>query len=814
MRSHRRLSPVLLMFILFLCPVSLSAAWPLEGIPICSESSSQSDITMVEDGAGGVILIFVDDRYGNFDIFAQRFDSSGDVLWNPAGVPVCTITGSQLYPEAVSDGAGGAVITWQDYRGGVSDVYAQRIDASGTRLWHTAGLAICTATGSQYLPKISPDGTGGGIIAWEDWRNGNGDIYARRVDSDGNVLWTVLGVAICTESSRQYEHQIASDGAGGSFIVWRDRRDGNSDIYFDRVYSDGSLVWGSNGLDVCSDPASQDLPRVINVGNGSAVFAWRDFRNSTVDIYAQLTIGIGRQWVSNGIQVCAVLATILSNIEMIQDSDGGIVICWDDDRGWTELYGIYAQRLLMSGVVDWNLGGVLVADEPLSQSRAAIISDDVGGTIVSWLEDDLLGSRVNAQRLDSNGNTLWNPDGVRIAPLTLNQSDCHIIPDGEGGAIAAWIDDRDGLTSPKDIFAQRMDRHGYIGSPEPVVDSVSDIPMDQGGKVELTWDASYLDLWPYQEITYYSIWKSLSPASAMMLKEDGIEFTDLQTIDLDTNSKTGMPSGMIIRREILEAATYYWELLETQPAQYYEGYSKVLETDFTSLPTAWTYSYYQVAAHTSDPLVVWTSQPDSAYSLDNLSPAPPVGLAGEQEYSPEGMDLIWNTNQEEDLSHYVIYRGTDPSFVPSTITMLTTAYDTMFFDGGWNWEDGYFYKVSAVDIHDNESGFALLLPGQVTGDDPPTPSHSDYLSQNWPNPFNPSTTIQFGLKESGHVRLNIYDASGRLVSELVNSTLPAGNYSEIWNGTNSSGAYVASGIYFYRLDAGEFSMKKKMVLLR
>jgi hypothetical protein len=770
---------------------------------------------MVEDGAGGAIMIFVDDRYGNTDIFAQRIDGSGNLLWDPDGVPVCTITGAQRFPEAVSDGAGGAVITWQDYRGAVSDIYAQRIDAAGTRLWHTTGLAICAATGDQYYPRISPDGTGGGIITWEDWRDGNGDIYARRVDGGGNVLWTVLGVAVCTDSYRQHEHQIASDGAGGAFIVWRDRRDGYDDIYFDRVYSDGSLGWGSNGMDICSDPGWQDQPRVINVGDERAVFVWRDARNSTFDLYAQFIRVKSRQWVSNGIQVYAGSAVVVpANHEMIQDLDGGIVICWNDDRNVSGQDDIYAQRLLISGVVDWDLEGVLVANNPLTQSSAAIISDAVGGTIISWREYNLLGSRLRVQRLDSDGNILWDPDGVRIAPLTLGQSDCHIIPDREGGAIAAWIDDRAGLTSPEDAYAQHIDRNGYIGSPEPVIDAVSDVPLDQGGKVELTWDASYLDPWPYQEIIYYSVWKSLSAASAAMLEESGKEFMDLLSMELDIEHDPGMPCGMIIRRETLGAATYYWELLETQTAQYYEGYSKVLDTDFTSLETAFTYSYYQVAAHTGDPLVLWTSQPDSGYSLDNLAPAAPVGLAGEQEYSPEGMDLIWNANTEEDLSHYVIYRGIYPTFVPDATSYLTSALDTLYFDGDWNWDEGYVYKVSAFDIHGNESSYALLLPGQVTGDDPPVPEMSDYLSQNWPNPFNPSTTIQFGLKKSGLVRLSIYDASGRLVKELVNSTLPPGDHTEIWNGTNSAGDHVASGIYFYRLDAGESSMKKKMVLLR
>ena len=79
---------------------------------------------------------------------------------------------------------------------------------------------------------------------------------------------------------------------------------------------------------------------------------------------------------------------------------------------------------------------------------------------------------------------------------------------------------------------------------------------------------------------------------------------------------------------------------------------------------------------------------------------------------------------------------------------------------------------------------------------------------------NPSTTIAFGLKKSGYVSLRIYDASGRLVKELVDETRPVGSYTVEWNGRENKGSDTASGVYFYRLIAGEFKETKKMILLR
>ena len=88
------------------------------------------------------------------------------------------------------------------------------------------------------------------------------------------------------------------------------------------------------------------------------------------------------------------------------------------------------------------------------------------------------------------------------------------------------------------------------------------------------------------------------------------------------------------------------------------------------------------------------------------------------------------------------------------------------------------------------------------------------LSQNFPNPFNPSTTIRFDMKERGLVTLKIFDVSGRLVRTLADEVRDAGAYSAVWDGRNNGGSEVASGIYFYKMETAGFQATKKLVLLR
>ena len=88
------------------------------------------------------------------------------------------------------------------------------------------------------------------------------------------------------------------------------------------------------------------------------------------------------------------------------------------------------------------------------------------------------------------------------------------------------------------------------------------------------------------------------------------------------------------------------------------------------------------------------------------------------------------------------------------------------------------------------------------------------LSHNYPNPFNPSTAIEFSLPERGQTALTVYNLLGRTVCTLVDKLLPAGDYTLRWDGMDESGQDVASGVYIYRLTSGEFTQSRKMLLVR
>jgi len=176
--------------------------------------------------------------------------------------------------------------------------------------------------------------------------------------------------------------------------------------------------------------------------------------------------------------------------------------------------------------------------------------------------------------------------------------------------------------------------------------------------------------------------------------------------------------------------------------------------------------------------------------------------------------ISWLSSDEPDLSHYVVHRGLSEDFIPTPANRIASTTDTAAFDGDWEWDSGFFYKVAARDVHGNEGPFAGLAPSDIVGVFDEDLPRAAFLTQNYPNPFNPSTTIRYGVNRRVHVSLVIYDAAGRRVRTLVGEVREPDHYEEVWDGTDDSGRPVATGVYLCRLRAGTFESAHKMLLIR
>ena len=163
-----------------------------------------------------------------------------------------------------------------------------------------------------------------------------------------------------------------------------------------------------------------------------------------------------------------------------------------------------------------------------------------------------------------------------------------------------------------------------------------------------------------------------------------------------------------------------------------------------------------------------------------------------------------------------------PNNLPDKTTEILKGDNQFFFVS----IDEPVYVVMKDSSKSNEVDFWFVVLSQTTqdeteglsGEKTKLPETFD-LGQNFPNPFNPTTTIKFQIPsgkgvENIRTTINIYDVLGRIVRKFVDENLSAGFYSRHWNGLNDNGEKISSGIYFYTFTAGDFSKTKGMLMIK
>ena len=538
--------------------------------------------------------------------------------------------------------------------------------------WTTNGNAICLAAGIQGSVVSVSDGAGGAIMAWTDNRNGNSDIFAQRINGLGQTQWTADGAAVRAAANNQFGPAIAPDGAGGAFIFWQHLgNNGTTDIYGQHVNADGSLHWPGNGVLICGAQQDQLGLRAMADGSGGAIIAWQDNRqgsNAVSDVYAQrVNVAGDPQWTPDGVAVCTA-ANQQTFPQLVDDGSGGAIIAWTDARA--AAHGVYIQHVDSAGLAQWTADGVALNTATQLSSACAITTDGSGGAIVAWshYKDGVTFYDIFAQRINATGVVQWTNGGVPVCVAANGQQDPCVVPDGAGGAIIAFTDLRDEDITSYDLYAQRVNAAG----------------IKQWAATAVPVDVSEGDLFDLSMVS------------------DGGDGAIVSFID-------GRAGFDVYAQRINGSGAVQWTV--------------------NGVPIC------------------------TAASSQSEVRAVPDGSGG--------AIMAWGD-----------------------------------FRGG-----------PGSDIYAHRIGPGGTIPTRV----PTTPIIAGtLLGQNHPNPFNPSTTIEYIVSVRSHVKIEIFDARGALVVRLDEGMREPGTHRAVWNAAPT----VSSGVYFYRLAGTPAGESRKMVLVK
>ncbi|MDD5088462.1 MAG: T9SS type A sorting domain-containing protein, partial [bacterium] len=318
----------------------------MEGAPLYSENGEplapdneghdcfrQNNLSLCPDGTGGFFCVFEDSRTSYKRIRLTRVDADGLIAGDSAGTVVCDdeFTSDQVYCFCTPDGQGGCYVAWQNYDlDFYIDIYAMRMDADGQRLWTSPARVTDTPFEDDIVHGVvtSDDGC---IVVWRTGEFGQFNISAARVGSEGAVTWNF---DVCDAANMQENPAILADNEGGAYFAWMDKRipAQNCDIYAQHVSADGTELWEHNGVLVVSDTLNQSNPQLAPAPDGIYV-VWEDFRSGVQeDIYAQyMTESGSRLWPEQGLPLCSATGERWV-VRCSADAAGNLFAAWWDQR--------------------------------------------------------------------------------------------------------------------------------------------------------------------------------------------------------------------------------------------------------------------------------------------------------------------------------------------------------------------------------------------------------------------------------------------------------------------------------------------------
>jgi len=393
------------------------------------------------DNSGGAIVTYaVYETLTEQDYYVQRISPAGDFLWGGRGVLIGSTGNGIPWSEAVSDGSGGAIVSWWECLPEVPgeptscQSYVARIDAEGDVQWQWGREGV-------KIESMIADGAGGVIIGvWVADTKGS----LVKIDAEGNLPWGEDGVSVGLVP--EYLNQMVSYGSGGVIVVGYTFQGDSDAVYAQRVDSQGNMLWGSDGAQVFVGPA--ESPRVASDGSGGGIIVFEQVTPSTdSDIYVQKVDAEGDiLWGPDGVPICVGPSHQYSP-QIVADGAGGAIVFWVDERG------VCAQRVDADGHKPWN-EDVLLCDS----TYVRIASDGSGGAFcVSY--DGV------AKRLDATGTELWGSDGITFTPEAIHEPGLALVPDDCGGLLISWAEDvkwRHYEISNVSYYVQRIDAEGNV----------------------------------------------------------------------------------------------------------------------------------------------------------------------------------------------------------------------------------------------------------------------------------------------------------------------------------------------------------------
>ena len=605
--------------------------------------------------------------------------------------------------SAVEDSRGGAFIFWQDNKNGFqNETFFTHVDNNGKVTLRADGKKVTSLSGPEEGPVSAPNLPGSAIVVWKDITlSKSGSLYAQRVTSNGSYVWGSEGIEITKGDNDVSNYSVCADKNGDAFVSYVSKEPdvaGGYKLEVQKINPNGQLLIHGDSTVISSSFDRKNFTSIIPDEEGGAYVLWLEYHNNKSMLLAQRIDSSGKSiWGKKPVEVSSSLHNvILYTVKRLNFP--AIYVAWQTQKSDKD---IYHQIINEHGKNLWTAGGRLATPQKGNQiNPGATIADS--SIILCWTDDNGKNKDVYLQKFNRHGKALWGRSALPVIKYKGEQFGQKIIPDGKGGAIVSWVDMRNDSTFA-DIYAQKIDANG-----------------------KAIWDSLGLKVG--------SNYNTLKSYLSLVTDDNGGAIAIFKN---KRNSKNN-----IYGQRIFNSGTYVSQIV---------GFNTQISND--SIRVSW---YSANERGKMKYTIERTAQADvDSINWDDVGSLYSDGLAGAKHYVYGDLPSVTGT-----LYYRVVQSDEEGNIQTSDVSRIN-----------------YFGAASNV-----------------------------VVAQNIPNPFSDSTVISFYLPDPAEVTVEFYDSHVEKISDM-DKNFPAGE-----NKITFKAEGLKPGIYFYRFKVDDFVDVKKMVI--
>lgn len=851
--------------------------WPQSGIVVQTGEFSIGSCKAVANSSGGAFVVWSALSSSGL-VYGNNYDTAGNPLWNNGRI-LCSHNGSVELSQAISDGEGAMILNIKKWYGDIPRTCLKRISASGTQigaeplvnpaifpnqlfeignstngtfiLWQVQsnenlvryyridnmGILQGASSQTQIIPngseametRVCPTPDGGLAILWAGWTAGlEVGFKLYKLDADLGQQW-VVNLEHPGIDYLVYGVDLIPNQGGYLWVAWSQELHAYGHPQYAQLVSpDGQLCWGIGGIQLYSTGGAF---KIIPHGD-RALFVSRRLQDGNEQLRYQIYLHNGSALLSEGgVLVSQLMFGGVYEHKVISLGDKYLLI-WRDTRQERSLYFQIVDQQNNNLLEDMgrhiansqDLYGLAKVNE---SSVALWISVLIDGLIYDYL-----------QVIDSNGNFLYPGNGIQISYSAEFGIQDRCLSSYGGDIYASWKQSSS-VYSGMEMRAQRF--------------SNGQVCWEENGKLLLSLPlSSYYKFYGFTG--RYLLWVPEYSSTAKVLYFDNDANPDPLWDPAGMNLVHNTTPGYSY--EIIDIGFDNEDLIVAMQLSMPEGNNIQLQRITPQGIRLWSDQGHQIPDPGLYPnLMDVHFGPSTSYLLSY--PGDPYGRILLQKvneqgdcYFPEpGMMIqyglhscqsaqlfsfldgnwlcVWSsTDGQDNINRDIYYRvlssdcvplGTEPGVIcgaryPQDLPVGAVIGNNVFVA----WKDNRSGVEHTERIYGKPGLWGRQLNSQsMSGYEIDHPTLSLNLKPNYPNPFNPITTIPFYLSCSGVTSLEIFNLRGQKVKNLLKDEfLLIGEHQLNWNGTDDKGNSVGSGVYLYRITQGERSSYRRMLLLK